>query len=246
MDYYSKNEHRVWEIDFMRGVAIILMVFLHIIWAIDFFKLYSLNNTNSLAMVLIQRFTAGTFIFLVGVSLVLSYSRIKDTGINIYKKYFTRGVKIFCYGLLITIATFMLSGKFLITFGILHMIGVGIILATFLLKLKKTNLVLGVLIIVIGLFTSNINAGWLYWLGFQYPGFALDFFPIMPWFGLIPIGLFFGNTFYSSGKSLLKYKKIPLLGEAIAFLGRYSLLIYFLHIIVILTVVALLGKLSFG
>lgn len=246
MDYYTKNKFRVWEVDFMRGIAIILMVFLHVIWSAEFFGIYSFN-LSPFVLMLIQRFTAGTFLFLVGVSLVLSYSRIKDAAVNIYKKYFLRGLKIFGYGMIISIATVILSGRLLVTFGVLHLIGVGIILSTFFLKLKKTNLVLGLLIIILGLFTASIDAGnWLFWLGFKYPGFALDYFPIMPWFGVILLGIFFGNTFYQTGKGTFHQKSIPLFGELIAFLGRYSLLIYFLHIIIIVIIVALLGRLSFG
>ncbi|NIM47121.1 MAG: DUF1624 domain-containing protein, partial [Candidatus Aenigmarchaeota archaeon] len=85
-----------------------------------------------------------------------------------YKKYFSRGLKIFGYGILITIITFITFPEAFIIFGILHLIGVSVILGQFFLNFKKLNLFLGLIIIVLGLYLRNFSFdfSWLLWLGF--------------------------------------------------------------------------------
>ncbi|MCX6818607.1 MAG: heparan-alpha-glucosaminide N-acetyltransferase domain-containing protein, partial [Candidatus Aenigmarchaeota archaeon] len=65
------------------------------------------------------------------------------------------------------------------------------------------------------------------------------YFPILPWFGVILIGIFFGNKLYPNAKrsfniiDLSKFRIIKLL----SFLGRHSLFIYLLHQPVIIIIV---------
>jgi len=243
MDYYKRNKHRIWEIDFARGIAIILMISLHIKWAIDYF---GIGNTGVPPMVygVLQRFTAGTFIFLVGVSLVLSNLKVTEKKM-LLKRNIIRGMNVFAYGMGITLISYIFARNAMVLFGVLHLIGLGIILATFMLKQNGLNLILGLGIVILGCYTVNIDMGWLFFLGFKYPGVETDFFPIMPWFGLTLIGVYVGNKYYIDGKTKFPLDKFPQVLEYIAFLGRHSLMIYFVHMIVILSFVFAIGKLSF-
>ena len=109
-----------------------------------------------------------------------------------------------------------------------------IILAIPFLKFRRTNLVLGVAVILFGVCLQKLSFGfpWLLWLGFIPSGFyTFDYFPIFPWFGIFLIGIFFCNLLYANGKRTFR---IPDLSgnriiKFLSLLGRKSLYIYLLH-----------------
>src|SRR3989338_3723545 len=115
---------RLWEIDFLRGFAVVLMVFFNYAFALRFLGVYSMS-AGWLFWFLFPRIIAGMFIFLVGVSLTLSHSKAKGTKKTEAKaKYIFRGAKILGYGMLATLATWLYLKQGFVVFGILHLIGI--------------------------------------------------------------------------------------------------------------------------
>jgi uncharacterized membrane protein len=174
------------------------------------------------------------FILLAGISLTLSYSRISDKKPGeIRRKYFSRGLKIFGLGMVITLVTWAFIGQDFVLFGVLHLIGFSIILGQFLVKKSRLSLFLGISLILAGLFIQAFTFGfpWLAWLGLRPEGFySVDYVPVLPWFGLFLIGTFMGNMLYPEGKRRFKMKDSnSRLLAPLRFLGRNSLVIYFLH-----------------
>lgn len=226
---------RYWEIDSARGIAIALMIAYHFFFDLRFFGFVEFGVPQYYWR-LSAAFIASLFLLIVGVSLSISFARAKTKlrEKGLLKKYLARGIKIFALGLLITAVTWIYPHNGFIVFGILHLIGLSIILSIPLLGLKKTNLLIGLIIVLLGLVLQGFYFGfpWLLWLGFMPYGFyTLDYYPLLPWFGLVLIGLFFGKTLYPDGKRAFN---IPNLGRIIPmkillFLGRNSLLIYLLH-----------------
>ena len=233
---------RFWEIDAVRGIALIRIVIFNWSFALMFLGIY----TFSWGMVS-PGLGASVFIFLAGLSLTISYSRVKDwKQRDIYKKYFSRGLRVFGYGLLITLITYILFPKNFIVFGILHFIGVSIILGQFFLKYDKLNLLLGILLIVVGfhLQSMTFNFPWLMWLGFPPSNFyTFDYFPLLPWFGLTLLGIYFGNILYKNGKRTFEIRDYSdnFVVKGLAFLGRKSLFIYLIHQPVLIIILLLLG-----
>ena len=125
---------RYWEVDFTRGLAILMMLLSNFITDLQYFFNY---NNHEVFWWFFARATAFMFIFLVGVSLTLSFSRVKHKP-KIFKKYFVRGSKTLGLGILITIASLLFIPSDYIIFGILHFIGISIILAYPFLKFKKS------------------------------------------------------------------------------------------------------------
>ncbi len=224
---------RFWEIDFLRGIAIIMMVIFHFLWDLNYFY-----KTD---IVLLKGFwkafqitTATLFLFLVGVSITIS--RIQQTAR--FDKYLKGGLKIFLCGLIITAVTKLVFPNSFVIFGILHLIGVSIIISYFFKKFKYLNLLFGIIFIIVGLIVKNyaVNCNIFLFLGLHSNTFnSIDYFPIFPWFGVILIGLFVGKLIYP--KNERRFRLINLSNEAvvksICLLGKKSLIIYLFHQIVL-------------
>ncbi|MBV7337163.1 DUF1624 domain-containing protein [Chloroflexi bacterium TSY] len=73
----TPRAQRYWEVDALRGVAIIMMVTYHLMWDLWFFRILPDVVLYTGFWKYFQRTTASLFILLVGISLTLSYRRIK-------------------------------------------------------------------------------------------------------------------------------------------------------------------------
>lgn len=239
---------RFWEIDFLRGIAIIMMVLYHLLYNLHYFAHYNVNVYSGFWLYF-ARATATTFIFLVGVSLTVSFSKATKISLDekkLFLKYLIRGLKIFSWGLIITLVTWVFLREGWVVFGILHLIGISIILAYPFLRFPSWNLLIGLLLIFSGLYLKGLtfNFPWLVWLGFRPAQFySVDYFPLLPWFGLVLIGIFFGNLLYpdySRKFQLANFSSFSVI-KIFCFLGKHSLLIYLIHQPLIIVLLYLFG-----
>ncbi len=231
--------------DLLRGIAVVAMVLYHFSYDLAYFGLFDIRFFRSGFGLETGRVIGGTFIFLAGLSLTLSYRRSlasRSSGREPFGKYLRRGVRIFSYGLLITFLTWIFVPGEMIIFGVLHLIGASIILAYPFLRLKLTNVALGIGCIVIGSYLRNfeVDSPWLVWMGGAPGFFMLDYWPILPWFGVVLLGVFAGNVLYG-GASKRAAGSTPPLIRPLAFLGRHSLPVYLVHQPVLLAALILLG-----
>ena len=232
----QNSKHRFWEMDFLRGLAAVMMVVFHSLFFLDYFAGHNFNLRSGF-WAIFQTITATIFIFLVGLSLTLSHSRAKTKlkAEKLFLKYLKRGLKIFSLGLCMTFITWLFLKENFVRFGILHFIGVSIILAYPFLRIHFWNLLLGLSFIALGIYFKGftLDFGWLIWLGFpkSHYHYAVDYFPLLPWFGITLIGLFFGKCLYKNHTrrfSLADFSDFCIV-RPFRFLGRHSLVIYFLH-----------------
>lgn len=230
--------NRFFEIDFIRGIAIVFMVLFNYTFALKFLKIYSISS-SFFYWKIFPAIIAGTFIFLAGISLYInSVKKGRDATIM-------HGTKIFLLGIGITIVTFLFYPQETIFFGILHLIGFGIILAALLVNFRF-NYILGILIILFGILLQNFsfNFPWLLWLGFIPEGFTtFDYFPILPWFGVVLLGVELGKKLYFEGKRSFKILDLSnfFIVKFLCLVGRNSLLIYLAHQPVFVGILYLLG-----
>jgi uncharacterized membrane protein len=164
-----------------------------------------------------------------------------------FTKYLLRGGKIFGLGLIITLATYFFIGRGFVIFGILHLLGLSIILAyPFLRSSRWVSLMAGLLVIALGWYIDRlvVSFPWLIWLGLKQQGvYMVDYYPILPWFGLALLGIFAGYTLYPQGVRRFSWPNLaslPPIG-GLRFLGRHSLLIYVIHQPLLIGLLTVLG-----
>lgn len=219
---------RYWEIDCLRGLAVALMLVSNFLFDLFFFT--GRTQFESQTADWCARLIAGLFILLAGVSLTLSRAR----GAN-FLAFLCRGLSLIGLGLLISLATWMVAGDQMVVFGVLHLIGLGTILAWPLLDRPWTSLGAAIAILLL---TSPIRRTllvhpWFLWLGLRTPDFAsVDYTPLIPWLGPLLLGLFLGQRLYPGGKRrwpLDDSQKNRWPVRLLSLGGRHSLLIYLAH-----------------
>jgi uncharacterized membrane protein len=238
---------RLWEIDALRGVAIIMMVIYHLLWDLSSLGGYDIAMRSGFWGVW-QNVTASLFTGLVGVSMTLSYARARagQPGGSLWPMFARRGLFVFSWGMVISVVTYLALGpSAFVRFGILHLIGFSIVIAYPLLRFRWLNLALGVGVIALApVFASlSIDTPWLEWLAAT-PGHGVDYAPLIPWFGRVLIGIFIGNTLYRGGERRFTFD-LPFQNNGLVTLlrlmGQNSLLIYLLHQPILLATLSLLG-----
>ncbi len=241
----AKKGGRYWEVDAARGVAILMMVVYHFTYDLYAFGGYDVDAVSGFW----ARFadaTASLFLFLVGVSLAISSARSGGG----FRKYLLRGLRILGYGMILTVV-FLAFGMGIVAFGILHLIGVSIVLAYPFLGLRYTNLALGTAVFAVGLYLQAgdpSGSPWLLPFGVVPEGWIMpDYRPLLPWFGMVLIGLFFGNVVYAEGRRPAGLPNgPPLAAWPLLPLGRNSLAIYLVHQPLLIVGLAALGVVDLG
>jgi uncharacterized membrane protein len=233
------SSQRFIEIDMLRGVAIILMIFSHIFWDLDYFGLMPINSG---IYSILQSTVTPTFFLLVGLSLVVSKKKTETMTLRNEKKYYRRlifrGLKIYGLGMILTILTLLLIPEKPVLFGVLHCIGLSVILSAPFLKYRRYNLLFAFII----LFASLVVAGYhienptIFHLAVGLHqtnvwSYTVDYFPLLPWFGICLFGIVIGDCLYSGNERKFKMPDLSRYRPAKIFqwCGQHSLMIYLLH-----------------
>lgn len=222
---------RIWELDFLRGIAILMMVVFHILYDLNtFYQVPILYEQGPVYY--IGKTAASLFIIVAGISCSLSRNNVK------------RGAKLFALGLVITLVTSLTVPGSNIFFGILHFLGTAILLYPLFKHLKPCLLLtLGTGIILTGFYLKRIAMPnhLLAPLGLMGPDFySADYYPLVPWLGLFLYGVVLGKMIYREKNSL--FASFPFRQNPLNTLGRHSLAIYLLHQPVILLLLSLLYR----
>lgn len=229
--------NRIWELDATRGFAVLGMLLYHLAYDLNYFD-FSRFPLTSPVWTTFARTVASIFFLVVGVSLYLSYSRSKNSlsTSRLIKKYSYRGLKLFSWGMGITVITFVLFPDQIIWFGALHFIGSAILVSFFLLRIEDKigfPIVLPVTVIILicwwGIHGVRVDWPWLLWLGIIPEDLStLDYFPLIPWLSVVLGGIKVGSKLYSQQSSALSASH-PQLLHPICTVGRNSFYFYLLH-----------------
>ncbi len=247
----GSEKRRFWEVDAVRGAAVVMMICYHAAYDMDYLGIIPLS-LESWGWWIFGRSIPVLFLSVLGVSAALKYSRMKSKGAKdseLFLSFAKRGFLIFMLGMLITGITFFLFPERYVRFGILHLIGLSLVMILPFLKLNYSNLFFGALFVISGALLWNMEFSFPYfiWLGLEPADHqSFDLFPLLPWFGLVLWGLFIGKYFYPLGKRRIQLNYMPKgkLKKGIELIGTHSLLIYIVHPPVLIGVMYLILKIN--
>lgn len=219
---------RIWELDVLRGVCILGMVVVHLIYDLQtFFSLPFLADSRLFD--LIKQWGGVLFLLISGICVTLGSHPVR------------RGLIVFACGLICSAVTAgmyflnMADKSIIIYFGVLHCLGVCMLLWPLFKRLPVWALgLLGLGLTVLGLWISGnvvVDFPWLIPLGLVPGDFASsDYFPLLPNLGFFLVGAFLGKTLYRKKETLLP--RVNPANPVLAFftlLGKWSLPVYLLH-----------------
>ena len=221
-------KQRIWELDALRGVCILGMVLVHICFDLLMFGILKPTGTLYDIFYFLSQWGGILFFLISGICVTLGSRPIK------------RGLMVFGAGLICTLVTAgmylagMMSKGIIIYFGVLHCLGICMLLWPLLKKLPTWGLGLaGIAIIAVGFYFKEfrVDTPLLMPFGLITPHFSSsDYFPILPNLGYFLMGVLLGRTLY--GKKSTLFPKVnphtPLL-RFFNFFGKHSLPIYLLH-----------------
>ncbi len=228
---YISTHKRFWEIDVVRTVAIIIMIIFDVLYVLNYLGIQNTGVPGPYygSWWWIARVNASVFIFLAGVSLTISQARSSKR----MSSFMLRGLRIFAWGMAITLLTWIIAPDAYVIFGILHFFGIAFILAPFFLRFRFINLILGIALLALGFYLQGqrgfVDFPWLLWL-MPYRFGTLDYWPLLPWFGLLLVGMFGGKMLYPQGSRRFNIPEFSNpVTSALTLPGRHPLVMYIAH-----------------
>ena len=214
-------------VDAARGAAILAMIVYHFSWDLRYFGYIAADVAGDLGWRIFARSIAGSFLFLVGVGLVLAARGGRSPA-----RYLRRLAIIAGGAAAITAVTWFVFPDSFIFFGILHHIAVASVLA---LPFVRAPLALVAAAAAFSALAPPLLAGpafdspALLWLGLQtYSPRTNDFVPIFPWFAIVLAGIGAAKVALRPPAAIAAVLSRPAPGPLI-WAGRNSLAIYLLH-----------------
>lgn len=222
------------ELDLLRTAAVLGMLIYHT--AFDLQSMFGVDiDVLHGPWKVFQELIATTFLLLVGISFAISFDRTPAAKRQM--KFLRRGLIVLGCAMAVTGATYYSDPSTYIRFGVLHLIGVSIFLLPLVARMKHWHLEMAAVIIVAHQWVSYIRlpTSFLLPLGLRYTGFrTLDYFPLIPWFGVMVIGYVIGQRCYVEHLTWRKHLPLLLQTESqklktLTIPGRYALMIYMIH-----------------
>lgn len=230
---------RVFLLDSMRVLAIIMMIAYHFCYDLKYFGWTSWDIPGGDGWRHWRYVIVSLFVFTMGASMGM----VMAAGPN-YGAFYKRLGKILACALLITFMSLIMFRQSWIYFGILHFMVLASCVVFALSRVSwGINLMLGISILL------GFALGWLprRW-PFDYmsglPAYTEDFVPLFPWLGVACLGLAIGQWILSSPTLLTNLSQIRRddgLGRAVTFSGKRSLLIYMVHQPILFAILILTG-----
>ena len=219
-------------IDQARGVALIAMAIYHFTWDLGFFGYIDPETATTGGWRIFARVIAGSFLFLVGFSLVLGHIK----GFHL-RPFLIRLGKIGLAAAIISVATWFAFPDTFIFFGILHAIAAASLVGLLFVRLPVVvTLLLAAAAVAAPLYLRAplFDHPALWWVGLSVnvPR-SNDYVPLLPWLAPVLLGIALARLFVASalperlagfgGATKVWWKS--LLEKA----GRHSLAFYLIH-----------------
>jgi uncharacterized membrane protein len=229
---------RLWQIDALRGAAVVAMIAYHFAFDLYFFSIADVGIFTSPFWLGMRQVIPAVFLTVSGISLVLGF-RPGSVGNAVYLKRLGR---IALGAVAVTLATWFAIRDYYVFFGILHCIALASLLLwpLFLLRGPLAILlpaILGLLalalphLVALPLFDKPL----LLWVGLgTYFPETNDYVPLLPWAGYIALGIAFARAAAQPGRLRSWLRRLadlpaPVIARPLAWLGQHALGVYLLH-----------------
>lgn len=216
----SKVDNRIFTIDVMRTIAIVLMVIFHFIYDLKFFAYVNWDIPDGYGWRSFRHVILILFFICLGASLHLSYHQ----AIN-WKKFSKRLLQIALSALAISLVSLLMFPQNYIYFGVLHFIAVASLLCIYFANKPMLSLGIGLLIVFI------FNMGWVsgiwpfIYIRESLPSYSNDYVGLFPWLGVVFIGIWLASTSFLKNDPLSSISSQQWLAAP----GKHSLIIYLTH-----------------
>ena len=224
---------RIEILDGWRSLAVLFMVIFHFLWDLEIFGFLPEGTMMKPLIDLWQEAIGCAFVLLAGISCRFSRNNVR------------RGIRtLVCAGLV------MAAGALTdqpIWFGVLHLLGCGMLLYAAVGKWFDSRATTGVTALLLVLFAVTkvisdrvrVTVPWLWIVGLPTNEFvSMDYYPLFPWLFLFFAGAAVGGRILISDGAW-KHKTLP---PALTWPGRHSLWIYLIHQPVLYGLVWLIAK----
>jgi uncharacterized membrane protein len=217
-------------VDIARGLALLAMFVFHFAFDLSYFGLIDVDVAVEPGWRMFARLIAGSFLALVGVSLVLATRH----GLN-RPAYLKRLAMVAAAATLVTLGTFLAIRPNFVFFGILHHVALASVLALPFLRLPTLAIAAAAaLAFALPGFVAHpwLDQPWAAWLGFsRAPLRSADFVPLFPWFGCVLGGMALARLALPrlGSSAWARWRATALPARLIAWGGRHSLLVYLVH-----------------
>ncbi len=259
------KRRRIWEIDFLRGVCIILMVVDHFMFDASVLDTiapslaYDDNFLARLCEFAYYRFWFSNYRMAFRIVVVGLFLTLSGISCALSKNNLVRAIKLFLAAEIMTVATVLVENVFDFTdvaiyVGILHCLAFSVFIYCAIVATNKKSghlacLIIGLYIVIWGILLDYYNldqtlpkpSNFGEWLEvvFGYRYYGADCFGIIPYTGLFLMGAYGGKHLYAD-----KTTKLPRLygkwQKPVSFVGRNTLWVYLLHQPVLIAVFAIL------
>lgn len=230
--------------DLLRGVAIALMVVYHFCFDLNYHGFTHFDFNHDPFWLSFRAGILSLFLGLVGISLVFATA----SGFR-PAPYFRRLAWLAGAAALVSLSSSMLFPESWIFFGVLHFILVASLLGLLFLRFYWLNLGLGALLLLLGnsLRLPFFDQPAWQWIGLMtHKPITEDYVPLLPWFGVVLIGLFLGRLALNSERDrrLGAWHSARPLPRLLALAGRHGLPIYLAHQPLLLGLLGAVGVLA--
>lgn len=221
---------RIELVDLLRGIALLAMFVFHFAYDLSLFDLIETRVASHPGWSLFARLIAGSFLGLVGVSLVLA------TQIGLDRHAFLRRLAMVSVAAaLVTLGTYWFMPGSFVFFGILHHIALASVLALPFLRLPLWAVLAAialVLVMPIVVTAPVLDQPWLAFLGFsRAPINSADFVPVFPWFACVLGGIALARLAlpHARAANWARWRPLSPLTRLVVWSGRNSLPVYLIH-----------------
>jgi len=218
-------------LDLLRALAIVWMAAFHLCFDLNHFGLWQPRQffTRDPFWTTQRTCIVTLFVFCAGLGQAVAMNTVDQA--HGWPRFWRRWAQVAVCALLVSIGSAFMFPRTWIAFGVLHGMATMLILARLAWPLGHWLWPLGAIAIALPRLWRHpfFDEPWLLWAGLAtHKPFTEDYVPVLPWLGVMFIGLAAGRWLLQHHRTLLA-GPVPRVVQPLAALGRWSLTFYMLH-----------------